>query len=97
MPEYTADAQAVAAVIRGGSTLHPTATTTTVQVAGGKARADAVSGLDGYPWWHATRAELLHRLGPAGAGPRRVPAGPGLGMSEREAGHLRRRIAGLRR
>ena len=24
---------------------------------------DAISGLDGYPWWHASRAELLTRLG----------------------------------
>ncbi len=24
---------------------------------------EAISGLDGYPWWHAARAELLHRLG----------------------------------
>ncbi|HKN55598.1 MAG TPA: DUF6596 domain-containing protein [Amycolatopsis sp.] len=24
---------------------------------------DAITGLDDYPWWHATRAELLHRLG----------------------------------
>jgi len=29
------------------------------------ALADAIGGLDGYPWWHATRAELLHRLGRA--------------------------------
>jgi RNA polymerase sigma-70 factor (ECF subfamily) len=24
---------------------------------------DSIDGLDGYPWWHASRAELLMRLG----------------------------------
>ncbi|MFB9684609.1 RNA polymerase sigma factor [Amycolatopsis plumensis] len=27
------------------------------------ALVDALAGLDDYPWWHASRAELLHRLG----------------------------------
>ncbi|ADJ50872.1 RNA polymerase ECF-subfamily sigma factor [Amycolatopsis mediterranei S699] len=27
------------------------------------ALVDALPGLDDYPWWHASRAELLHRLG----------------------------------
>jgi len=31
--------------------------------AAGLAAVDAISGLDGYPWWHASRAELLTRLG----------------------------------
>ncbi|MDO8731487.1 MAG: sigma-70 family RNA polymerase sigma factor [Actinomycetota bacterium] len=29
----------------------------------GLIEVDAISGLDGYPWWHASRAELLTRLG----------------------------------
>ncbi|MEV5715179.1 sigma-70 family RNA polymerase sigma factor [Amycolatopsis mediterranei] len=32
------------------------------------ALVDALPGLDDYPWWHASRAELLHRLGSALAG-----------------------------
>jgi hypothetical protein len=36
MKEYNAFAEAAAAVIRGGSALYPTATATTVRVAGGK-------------------------------------------------------------
>ena len=39
--------------------------------AAGLALVNAIDGLTGYPWWHATRAELLHRL----AGPPR-PAPP---------------------
>ncbi|KDN17938.1 RNA polymerase sigma factor [Amycolatopsis rifamycinica] len=31
------------------------------------ALVDALTGLDDYPWWHASRAELLHRLGSASA------------------------------
>ncbi|SEF28472.1 RNA polymerase sigma-70 factor, ECF subfamily [Amycolatopsis pretoriensis] len=31
--------------------------------AAGLALVDALPGLDDYPWWHASRAELLHRLG----------------------------------
>ncbi|MDO9485711.1 MAG: sigma-70 family RNA polymerase sigma factor [Actinomycetota bacterium] len=29
----------------------------------GLVEVDAIAGLDGYPWWHASRAELLMRLG----------------------------------
>ena len=29
----------------------------------GLALVDGIDGLDGYPWWHATRAELLSRSG----------------------------------
>ena len=29
--------------------------------AAGLALVDAIDGLAGYPWWHATRAELLQR------------------------------------
>ncbi|MFF1606168.1 RNA polymerase sigma factor [Amycolatopsis sp. NPDC058278] len=31
------------------------------------ALVDALAGLDDYPWWHASRAELLHRMGSASA------------------------------
>ena len=42
----------------------------------GLALVDAIEGLPGYPWWHATRAELLRRW----AGPTR-PARPTTGRS----------------
>ena len=60
------------------------------------ALADAIVGLDGYPWWHATRAELLHRLGRAEQARAAYQRALALGMSEPQAGHLRRRIADLR-
>jgi len=60
------------------------------------ALADAIGGLDGYPWWHATRAELLHRLGRAEQARAAYQQALALGMSEPQAGHLRRRIADLR-
>jgi RNA polymerase sigma-70 factor (ECF subfamily) len=60
------------------------------------ALADAIGGLDGYPWWHATRAELLHRLGRAEEARAAYQRALALGMSEPQAGHLRRRIADVR-
>ncbi len=60
------------------------------------ALADAIVGLDGYPWWHATRAELLHRLGRAEQARAAYQRALALGMSEPQARHLRRRIADLR-
>ena len=60
------------------------------------ALADAIGGLDEYPWWHATRAELLHRLGRAEQARAAYQRALALGMSEPQAGHLRRRIADLR-
>jgi RNA polymerase sigma-70 factor (ECF subfamily) len=51
----------------------------------GLALVDAIDGLSGYPWWHATRAELLQRLGPARRGPRGLRAGAGP-RHERPAG-----------
>jgi RNA polymerase sigma factor (sigma-70 family) len=35
--------------------------------AAGLALVDALAGLEDYPWWHASRAELLHRLGSSSA------------------------------
>jgi RNA polymerase sigma factor (sigma-70 family) len=63
--------------------------------AAGLALVDQLGNLDGYPWWHATRAELLQRLGrtePARAAYRHAIA---LGMSEPLTAHLRRRLAEL--
>jgi RNA polymerase sigma factor (sigma-70 family) len=63
--------------------------------AAGLALVDQLDNLDGYPWWHATRAELLHRLGrtePARDAYQRAIA---LGMSEPLTAHLRRRLAEL--
>jgi RNA polymerase sigma factor (sigma-70 family) len=55
---------------------------------------DAVDGLDGYPWWHAGRAELLRRLGrleeARGAADAAVTAGLGAAHARR----LRSRIDG---
>ena len=63
--------------------------------AAGLALVEQLGNLDGYPWWHASRAELLHRLGrtePARAAYRQAIA---LGMSEPLTAHLRRRLAEL--
>lgn len=63
--------------------------------AAGLELVDRITDLDSYPWWHATRAELLRRLGhsePAMAACRRALA---LTMSEPQAEHLRRRFADL--
>ncbi len=56
---------------------------------------DGIEGLDQYPWWHATRAELLHRTGEHD--PARVAYLRALevGMSGPQAEHLRRRLAEL--
>ncbi|WIY04615.1 sigma factor [Amycolatopsis mongoliensis] len=59
--------------------------------AAGLALVDALRGLEEYPWWHASRAELLHRLGSpsaAGALERAVETG----LPAAHAAHLRARI-----
>jgi RNA polymerase sigma factor (sigma-70 family) len=61
--------------------------------AAGLALVDQISDLTQYPWWHAARAELLHRLGhrePARTAYRQALR---LGMSQPVAEHLRRRLA----
>jgi RNA polymerase sigma-70 factor (ECF subfamily) len=63
--------------------------------AAGLALVDAIDGLSGYPWWHATRAELLHRTGQAGAARAAYERAVALGMSEPQVEHLRRRVAEL--
>jgi RNA polymerase sigma-70 factor, ECF subfamily len=65
--------------------------------AAGLALVDAIDGLAGYPWWHATRAELLHRLDQRAAAGAAYQQALALGMSEPQTPHLRRRIAELGR
>ncbi len=57
--------------------------------AAGLALVDAIPGLTSYPWWHATRAELLHRLGAAAEARTAYRQALALGMSEAQAAHLR--------
>ena len=63
--------------------------------AAGLALVDAIDGLTGYPWWHATRAELLHRLGRPAEARAAYGHALALGMNEPQAGHLRGRISQL--
>jgi RNA polymerase sigma factor (sigma-70 family) len=63
--------------------------------AAGLALVDGIEGLATYPWWHASRAELLHRLGHAGAARAAYERALELGMNEPQADHLRRRLADL--
>jgi RNA polymerase sigma-70 factor, ECF subfamily len=65
--------------------------------AAGLALVDAIDGLAGYPWWHATRAEPLHRLDQRAAAGAAYQQALALGMSEPQTPHLRRRIAELGR
>jgi RNA polymerase sigma-70 factor (ECF subfamily) len=59
------------------------------------ALVDAIGGLAAYPWWHGTRAELLHRLGRAGESRAAYDRALALGMNEPQLQHLRRRAAEL--
>jgi RNA polymerase sigma factor (sigma-70 family) len=61
----------------------------------GLALVDAIADLWAYPWWHATRAELLRRTGRTDAARAAYDRALALGMSEPQAEHLRRRIAEL--
>ena len=61
----------------------------------GLALVDAIGGLTGYPWWHATRAELLQRLGRPAEARAAYERALALGMNEPQAGHLRGRMSGL--
>jgi RNA polymerase sigma factor (sigma-70 family) len=63
--------------------------------AAGLALVEAIEGLDGYPWWHATRGELLHRLGRREAARESYRRALALGLSRPQAEHLRRRLAEL--
>jgi RNA polymerase sigma-70 factor (ECF subfamily) len=65
--------------------------------AAGLAVVDAIGDLTAYPWWHATRAELLHRIGRSEAARAAYEQALTLGMSEPQAEHLRRRAEQLPR
>ncbi|MCR6487093.1 RNA polymerase sigma factor [Amycolatopsis sp. OK19-0408] len=55
------------------------------------ALVDALPGLSDYPWWHASRAELLHRLGSASAFEALARAEE-TGLPAAHAAHLRARM-----
>ncbi|MGW3964606.1 RNA polymerase sigma factor [Amycolatopsis sp. NPDC005003] len=55
------------------------------------ALVDALPGLDDYPWWHASRAELLHRLGSPSAFDA-LERAEATGLPTAHAAHLRRRL-----
>ena len=61
----------------------------------GLALVDAIDGLAGYPWWHATRAELLHRAARPAEARAAYERALALGMSDPQARHLRDRISQL--
>jgi RNA polymerase sigma-70 factor (ECF subfamily) len=63
--------------------------------AAGLALVEAIGDLAGYPWWHATRAELLRRLDRTAEARAAYERALALGMSEPQAEHLRRRLADL--
>ncbi|MDX6332388.1 MAG: polymerase sigma-70 factor, subfamily [Streptomycetaceae bacterium] len=63
--------------------------------AAGLALVDAICGLETYPWWHATRAELLHRTGRADAAHAAYQQALAFEMNEPQREHLRRRITEL--
>jgi RNA polymerase sigma-70 factor (ECF subfamily) len=61
----------------------------------GLALVDQIDSLAGYPWWHATRAELLHRLGRTADARESYQHALGLELSAPQSEHLRRRMAAL--
>ena len=61
----------------------------------GLALVDAIGGLTGYAWWHASRAELLQRLGRPAEARAAYEQALALGMNDPQAGHLRGRMSGL--
>jgi len=63
--------------------------------AAGLALVDEIDSLVGYPWWHATRAELLHRLGRPADARESYQNALGLELSAPQSEHLRRRMAAL--
>jgi RNA polymerase sigma factor (sigma-70 family) len=56
---------------------------------------EAIGGLESYPWWHATRAELLRGTGRTEESRAAYERALALGMSRPQADHLRRRLAEL--
>jgi RNA polymerase sigma factor (sigma-70 family) len=63
--------------------------------AAGLALVDGIEDLAGYPWWHATRAELSRRVGDAAGARNAYQRALDLGMSGPQADHVRRRLADL--
>ncbi|MFE9652327.1 DUF6596 domain-containing protein [Micromonospora sp. NPDC006431] len=63
--------------------------------AAGLALVEAVEGLTGYPWWHATRAELLRRLDRPAEAAAAYDRALALDLSVPQADHLRQRRAEL--
>ncbi|WP_327034560.1 RNA polymerase sigma factor [Micromonospora ureilytica] len=61
--------------------------------AAGLALVDAIGGLAGYPWFHATRGELLYRLGRADEAATAYRAALALDLNEPQAARLRDRLA----
>jgi RNA polymerase sigma-70 factor (ECF subfamily) len=55
---------------------------------------EALAGLDDYPWWHASRAELLHRLGSPAAFEALARAEE-TGLPAAHSAHLRARLSPL--
>ncbi len=65
--------------------------------AAGLGLVEEIDGLAAYPWWHATRAELLHRLGRTDAALAAYQRALTLAMNEPQVEHLRRRADELLR
>ncbi|HEX6471310.1 MAG TPA: sigma-70 family RNA polymerase sigma factor [Streptosporangiaceae bacterium] len=63
--------------------------------AAGLVLVDAIAGLTSYPWWHATRAELLHRLGRTAEARTAYERALAFDMNAPQVAHLRRRLAEL--
>jgi RNA polymerase sigma-70 factor (ECF subfamily) len=61
----------------------------------GLALVEGIRDLEAYPWWHASRAELLNRLGDKDSARAAYERALALGIAEPTAGHLRRRLADL--
>lgn len=61
----------------------------------GLALVDELADLGGYSWWHATRAELLRRLGRQEEARAAYERALALGLSDPQVGHLRERMADL--
>jgi RNA polymerase sigma factor (sigma-70 family) len=63
--------------------------------AAGLALVDDIGDLTGYPWWHATRAELLHRLGRTAEARTAYQRALALGLNDPQVAHLQRRVTEL--
>jgi RNA polymerase sigma-70 factor (ECF subfamily) len=63
--------------------------------AAGLALVEEIGDLVGYPWWHATRAELLHRLGQTEPARAAYQQALTLGMNDPQTEHLCRRLTEL--